>query len=273
MFRIARLVNIDHWNGQPIGAVLAQDSDFLIYGCSYVPFRKLRVSLVEPVNPDTPTVGGMCRKGVFAEKLRSIAIAHLASVFRIASNLNQQSFAHVKSHLDRVCRVDRIGSLLVDFAMLCGNDYYTTEDITTDIFLSHRHISTHILSLLGAYVSKKALQKCKLSIFSVSNEKGTANKQKYANFSAIGALLVVCVLCGFDASGDEGLDVTSEALQSVLFNKVGGIVGQVQKYDNARRMYGMESPLARNETPEALIRAPFGNLYKQLSITRCARFF
>ena len=251
-----------------MGAVLGQDTDFLVYGCAYIPLDKLKINIdPSPTTPDClPTTAPCCSAGSFNVLFRDIATQHLVGVLQHQGGMNVRSAGSVVGLLKRVCSVSRFSQLMPDFATICGNDYYSTEAIATDVFLSHKSTSGPLRFVLGGYVDSKMLLKCKLPLYSTSNTKGATAAIRYADFKAIGAFLVLCMICEYDSP--QGLNLDSEGLCAVLFRKGVEKSAEVSRYAAARWVYSMDSHLAMNTTPPALALSQFGELYKELRITR-----
>lgn len=252
-----------------MGAVLGQDTDFLVYGCAYAPLDKLKINidLLTPVSSDRPpTTVECCAAGTFSALFRDIAIQHLADVLQQQGRMNARSVGNVIGLLKRLCSVSRFSCLMPDLATICGNDYYSAEALVTEVFLSHRSVSGPLRSALGGYVDSKMLLKCKLSLYSSPTSRGEPAAIRYADFKAIGAFLVLCIVCEYDSPG--GLNLAAEGLCGLLVKKGANRAVQVPRYAAARWMYSVENDLAKNTTPPALERSQFGQMYKELRITR-----
>ena len=113
--RLARLALMeDVLFGHPIGAVLAQDSDFVIFNCNYIPLYKLNISSAVPT-----VTGSMISRDKFSAVLHDLSLKLLCDLFQKAGML--KSFdASVYNRLATICPIARFSKFLPDLAMLSG---------------------------------------------------------------------------------------------------------------------------------------------------------
>lgn len=265
--RIARLATMEQWEGAPIGAVLAQDTDFIVYNCNYIPFQQLRVQLVPNADGSYPeATASIMNRHAFARKLLELSLKLIRDVLQRAG-MREASLNSISQRMFELCSVERFSAMLPDFSMLSGNDYYTTEACSRDVFLSCKALCSKIIGALGPEVDLKLLPKCKISMYGTDSRVATA--ARYPDFIGIGAVLALCVVCGLDLPHPVGgLDIGAADVQSIIFAKQKDINPVVSRYHLARSMYSMESDFALNATPPSLETAGYGALYKDMRISR-----
>ena len=261
--RIARIANIEHWKGIPVKGVLAQDTDFYIYNCNYIPLSSLKIDMT---GVETSAKAVMCEKDSFAKELMDLGASHLVKVLT-QGGVNPSLRSTLMLLFKNKCPLNRFVCMLPDLAMLSGNDYYTSDHVDGNVCLGNKHISPHLLSLVGGYIDRKVLPKCKIALYTTDTRR--SSDVKYTNFEAACAFLIVCGICNYDHNFPRGgLNVNNPSLQAILFTKNTSHASEAGKYASARDMYSMESPQAMNLTPHALEIAKYGSLYKQRSICR-----
>jgi hypothetical protein len=255
--RLARLAVTSDWNGQEVGAVLGQDSDFIIFNCNYIPFSKLNMSTLQ---------AAMICKDSFITQLRSLAVNCVTDIL-IEGGMLREHTVTVKNRFESICTIDRLRLLLPDLANLSGNDFYDNKDCNVDISFSNSVLAPHLLRHFENIIRRPMLPKCPpLRLYSINSKTNV----KYSQFIELTAFLLLCCLSEYDkeASAGGGLDIYNPNLYLILFGKKTNKIQIISSYEEARNMYGLDNDFALNVTPIELQNSFYGDLYKRLDITR-----
>jgi hypothetical protein len=251
---IARLANEGVWRGEAVGAVLAQDTDFLVFNCPYVPLYGITYDSRGITSCKIAVKNAL---GMYLLELGIACICHKVQQAGCEEYLCNRLKVALTNTVPKVAFI----AALPDLSLIAGNDYYSGEDINTSIPLSFKPFHT-ALSAVFPEIRPHVYTRAWLSLVRTGGHParmaGNAPPPRYIDFRDTSAFLVLCVLSGLtlpvsDSSGGGGIDVNSPELNSMMFkHHVGTITTTATTTTPATSSTG---PRAINASARAYLRA------------------
>ena len=274
---IAYIAKQRHWKNikndkvYDIGAVLSQDSDFLIFDVPYLPLQSIRI------NPSSID-GSLIPSESFSSILYNIGLQELSKF------INGKD---IYSSLMKLCPKEQYQCILPDFATIATNDFYSSEqressinayldDLSPYTMKFFNEIQKQLDSLRGKSL-KLDYRKWNIKLFYSNNNNNNSNKRRNNSqpnfikndFKGICAFLLAC--CIGKMSNTNGLNLNHSILQNILFKSVPSkssiLIHSIEAYNLARDQYYLDTPMARNEIPLRPTISGYSELYQKGNIT------
>ena len=240
---IAYIAKQRHWKNikndkvYDIGAVLSQDSDFLIFDVPYLPLQSIQL------NPSSID-GSLIPSESFSSILYNIGLQELSKF------INGRD---IYSSLMKLCSKEQYQCILPDFATIATNDFYSSEQRESSINAYLDDLSPYTMKFFNE------IQK-QLDSLRGKSLKLDYRKWNIKLFYSIGKM-----------SNTNGLNLNHSILQNILFKSVPSkssiLIHSIEAYNLARDQYYLDTPMARNEIPLRPTISGYSELYQKGNIT------
>jgi hypothetical protein len=279
---MAQLATAGVWRGEAVGAVLAQDTDFLVFNCPYIPLYSMTYD----------------SRGITSCK---VAVKNALGTYLLEQGItcicHKIQQAGCEEYICNRLKVLLTGAIplapfiasLPDLSLIAGNDYYSGDDINPSIPLSFRPFHT-ALSCLCPDIRPHVYMRAWLSLVRTGGHfartAGSAPAPRYIDFRETSAFLVLCVLGGLTRPVGKGggVNVNVPELNSMMFKHAAGSItsatrasktttssssivvinGHASTYLRARESYSLVSEFATNATPPYVQSSGYLDLRRRL---------